>query len=126
MGCDMTGKKLLIVEDDLALRHILTWDFEELGYQVHASGCYAEASDALKTDSFDLALLDYNLPDGVGLDLVASIRKKNPKLPVILYSGMICENNLKHNRLFQKVSFIPKPVTAGSLHKRFMSLNESN
>lgn len=117
------GKRLLIVEDDLPLRRMLTWEFEDLGYRVYASACCAEAIAAVKTRTFDLALLDYNLPDGTGLDLLTLIRRQNPELPVILCSGMVSESNLRQARLFEKVSFVSKPITADNLHERFLLLD---
>lgn len=118
----MTGKRLLIVEDDRSLRHILTWEFQDMGYLVSASDCCTEALGLVQTLKFDFALLDYNLPDGVGLDLLAMIRRKNPKIPVILCSGRVSESNLKETLLSANVSFASKPVTAGSLNKQFKSL----
>ena len=116
------AKRLLIVEDDLPLRRMLTWEFEDLGYRVCASACCSEAIAAVKSRTFDLALLDYNLPDGIGLDLLTLLRQQNPKLPVILCSGMVSESNLKQTLLFEKVSFASKPITAENLHERFLLL----
>jgi len=119
----MRGKRLLIVEDDLSLHRMLTWEFEDLGYSVCAKTSCAEAIAAVKTQQFDMALLDYNLPDGVGLDLLQPIRRQNPGLPVILCSDMVSENIFGQTLPFENVSFVTKPVTAETLHELFLLLN---
>lgn len=108
---------LLIVEDNRALRQMLTWEFEELGYRVTATDCCTAAIQAARSEEVDLGLLDYNLPDGCGMELVDRLHAINPAMQIILCSGYLaaddCDRSLCH--------FEPKPVSAKKLHQLFQS-----
>ena len=57
-----TGKRVLVVEDELMIRMLLADMLEELGYTIAAeAGRLDEALEAAKTAEFDLAILDVNL-----------------------------------------------------------------
>jgi CheY-like chemotaxis protein len=57
-----TGKRVLVVEDELMIRMLLSDMLEELGYTIAAeAGRLDEALEAAKTAEFDLAILDVNL-----------------------------------------------------------------
>jgi CheY-like chemotaxis protein len=57
-----TGKRVLVVEDELMIRMLLADMLEELGYAIAAeAGRLDEALEAAKTAEFDLAILDVNL-----------------------------------------------------------------
>ncbi len=66
--------QLLIVEDDPHLGPLLR-DYLSADYQVFHAATLAEAQNWLGTHSAQLILLDLNLPDGNGLDLVQSLRQ---------------------------------------------------
>lgn len=63
---------VLVVEDELPLRRILTLNLARRGYTVAEAGSVAEASEAIEASGlgFDLILLDINLPDQTGWDLL--------------------------------------------------------
>lgn len=112
-------RSLLIVEDNTALRQMLSLEFDELGYRVMAVGCCAEALQLAHEEKFELALLDYNLPDGVGTDLLTGLRALNPAIQIILCSGMASERKASDALSRGAFSFLAKPVLARSLHRLF-------
>lgn len=63
---------VLLVEDELPLRRILTLNLARRGYTVAEAGSVADAREAIEASgfSFDLILLDINLPDQTGWDLL--------------------------------------------------------
>jgi DNA-binding NtrC family response regulator len=67
---DFAGLNLLVVEDDLMLRKRLVAQFERLHAEVTAAEHVQAARQALAAKAFDFALLDVNLPDGLGTDLL--------------------------------------------------------
>ena len=82
--------KVLVVEDDLADFH---WTLTTLAgmeeYEVsilHAASAEA-ARDLIQTNDFDLALIDYQLPDGHGDELVTALRQRSSRCAPILLSG---------------------------------------
>ncbi len=66
----LTGQEILVVEDESMLRKRLARHLEEQGAAVTVAANLAEARNALESLAFDFALVDVNLPDGYGLDLL--------------------------------------------------------
>lgn len=65
---------ILLLEDDSMIRSGLQYALEQEGYRVVGSAQVKEAQTALMTQSFDLAILDMNLPDGTGFEARESLR----------------------------------------------------
>lgn len=66
----LSSLSLLIVEDDVLLRKQLRAALERLGADVTVAGSLEAAREVLRNLSFDFALVDVNLPDGLGTDLL--------------------------------------------------------
>ena len=66
----LTGLNVLLLDDEPLLRRQLTAALERLGADVVAADCLGAARRLAAEMSFDFALLDVNLPDGLGPDLV--------------------------------------------------------
>ncbi len=80
-------KKILIIEDDVNLGQMLSLHFEDEGYKTqHVPGC-EKARDALQHSVYDLILLDQQLPDGHGIDLLDEITIIPTAPPVIMMTG---------------------------------------
>ncbi len=95
--------KILLVEDDRELGRLIRDELVKKGFEVQWS---QNLEEALLQDEhgFDLAILDLNLPDGSGFDLVKPLH-----CPVIIMSAMSDpENRLKGVEL-GALDFIPKP-----------------
>lgn len=114
--------RLLIVEDDRALRRMLRWEFEELGYQVVTAACCRSALTAAASQKFDLALLDYNLPDGVGTELLAGLQLRIPMLPAVICSGRLGSDDMGQIEHCATSRFVAKPMAASALHEVFVRL----
>jgi len=91
----LSGKRVLIVDDNAANRQILTLQVEAWGMHSRTSGSPVEALDWVRQgDSFDVALLDMQMPGMDGLTLAAEIRREREAragsrapLPVILLTS---------------------------------------
>ena len=72
----MTDKpsKILIVEDDRALNQGLVLSLKNDSYTTFSAFSIKEAREKLTDNTFDLIVLDVNLPDGNGLELCQEIR----------------------------------------------------
>ena len=66
-------KHILLVEDDTALREGLVTALQSDSFTIHAAADLASARRILREHSFDLLLLDVNLPDGSGIDLCREV-----------------------------------------------------
>jgi len=79
---------LLIVEDEPVLAQNLVKAFAGQGFDVEVAGRIADARKLAATRLPDVALLDFRLPDGSGLDLRAPrLVREDPELPVIMMTG---------------------------------------
>lgn len=82
---------ILIIDDDIAVRASLRFLLEQEGYPVAAAESPAEALTVLKAQSVSLIILDLNFSietSGVeGIQLLATIKKEYPSIPVILITG---------------------------------------
>lgn len=78
--------RLLVVDDDAALRETIRDFFELEGYEVVEAGDVAQARDQLARSAPDLVLLDLNMPGGSGLGIVAEQRAVGA-VPIIILSG---------------------------------------
>ena len=68
----------------------------------------------METETFELLLSDVRLPDGNGVALAKLLRKRNPKLPVLLISGYVDDESRK---LLEPSDFtlLAKPLSADAL-----------
>lgn len=67
---NLTGLEILIVEDETLLRKQLSAQLERLGMEVTGTGTLANARQLVSESNYDFVLLDVNLPDGRGTDLL--------------------------------------------------------
>ena len=72
-------RSILVVEDEDPLRRILTLNLARRGYTVAEAGSVAEAEEAIESSglTFDLILLDINLPDQTGWDLLRHLKARD-------------------------------------------------
>ena len=91
-GGSLTGKKILVVDDDAALRDSLS---EQLQLHEEFATALAEtARDALevvKMDYFDAILLDVGLPDMDGREACRLLRKDGVSTPIIMLTGQVSD-----------------------------------
>jgi two-component system OmpR family response regulator len=80
---------VLVVDDDATSRELLAEFLRDAGYDVvSASDCAEAVVAAAGPRTVDLAVLDMNLPDGDGLELLASLRALRPDLRALILSGV--------------------------------------
>ncbi len=77
-------KKILLVDDEEGIHLLYREELEEEGYEVHSALGGAEALDKLPIIAPDLVILDINMPDMNGIEVLRRMKEINPKLPVIL------------------------------------------
>ena len=86
-------KQILIVEDDNLLNKTLAYNLASDDYAITNVLNARAAAEALKAKSFDLVLLDINLPDGNGYDLCRLIK---PEHPCPKKQGILCNTKFWH------------------------------
>ncbi|MCP8937525.1 response regulator [Alsobacter sp. SYSU M60028] len=81
------NETVLLVEDDVDLRSILTDMLRELGYGVLVASDGAEALTLAGRHAFDLALLDFAMPGMTGAETARELKRLHPRLPILFASG---------------------------------------
>jgi CheY-like chemotaxis protein len=85
-------KRILYVEDNVAVRTVRVLMMERDGYEVTSAETAAQAMHAVRDGNIDLAVVDFGLPDARGDELCARLKAAVPGLPVILVSGSVPEH----------------------------------
>ncbi len=106
------GPFILIVEDDAALRRIISQNLTALGYLVFAAGSYAEAQERIAVKPH-LMILDINLPDATGWDVAKFLEQITDPVPIIVISGMPADGN--RMRRFKPLAYLAKPFDMNEL-----------
>lgn len=79
--------KILVVDDEVQIRTLLSRMLELEGYEVCQAGDCRTALKQLEFQSPDVVLCDVFLPDGNGVDLVSSVKKAAPNVEIILLTA---------------------------------------
>lgn len=80
-------ERILVIDDERMIRTLVSRQLRRAGYDcVEAAGA-ADASAALATGSFDLALCDIHMPGKSGVDLAAEIARAHPDTAVVMLTG---------------------------------------
>ena len=110
-------RKILIVEDDKVLNKTLAYNLTADGYEVTSAYSFLDAVERLKKSEFDIALLDINLPDGNGLELLQWIRERLA-LPVIILTANDLEIDIVTGLESGADDYITKPFSLMVLRAR--------
>jgi DNA-binding response OmpR family regulator len=86
-----TEKRILIIDDDGAVRDSLRGVLEAAGYVVCTAKDGQEGVDTIETKHCDLVVLDLNLPVLSGWDVLDLVKAEFPGLPLIILSGELCQ-----------------------------------
>jgi DNA-binding response OmpR family regulator len=102
--------RILVIDDDPMVRRVLSMLLGSAGHSVDAVGRVDAGREMLATGSHDLVLLDLNLRDGNGFDLLTYAREDlRLTVPVIIFSGMQQEANVLRGLGHGAVDFVAKP-----------------
>ncbi len=82
-------QRILLVDDNVHGLKARKMVLEELGYKIVTASHGRDALEQFKPRTFDLVVTDYKMPYVDGLELIASLRKREPDLPIVLISGFV-------------------------------------
>jgi len=102
---------VLIIDDEAAIRESLQLLLEDDGYQVVNAQDGEEGLTLLDTQAVDLVLLDFQLPDRNGLEILKDIRERDPEMSVIMITAYGTPENAVAAIQGGAANFIAKPWT---------------
>ncbi len=114
-------QKLLVVEDDKSIAVGLEYSLGQEGFGVTLCAGVADALEALKTERFDLAVLDLSLPDGSGYDVCRAIKRQGD-MPVIFLTARDDEVSVVMGLDMGADDYITKPFRIRELTSRIRSV----
>jgi PAS domain S-box-containing protein len=107
-----TVKRVLLVEDDLTVGHGLEGLLQSEGYETAWVRTAADVPMAAQRMQPHVAIIDVNLPDGNGVDLIPILRAEHEDLPIVLSTGHV---ELPMSDEKQRILSLLKPYELGEL-----------
>lgn len=117
-------KRILIVEDETAIREFEAINLKRVGYTVVEAGSGEEALDIYDSDfeGFDIALLDISMPGMDGFTLCKELRKRSETLGIIMLTARTQEMDKISGLMLGADDYITKPFSPTELLARVDSL----
>jgi two-component system KDP operon response regulator KdpE len=110
--------RVLVVDDEPAIRRALRPPLVELGFEVIEVSRGEMALDVLRTESFDAVLLDVNMPGIGGIETLRRIRASSPRLPVLMLTVRDGENEKVQALEMGADDYVTKPFGVRELVAR--------
>ena len=114
--------KLLVVEDELDLLNSTCSYLQKADFICESAANFFEAEDKLLSYNYDVVILDINLPDGNGLDLLQHIKDKSPETGVLIVSAKNSLDDKLKGLDLGADDYITKPFHLAELNSRVNSL----
>lgn len=108
--------KILLLEDDITLGNGIKMVLKD--EQVTLVNTLKDAREILKNNEFDLLILDINLPDGSGLDLMKEQKNLNSETPIILLTANDMEIDIVSGLELGADDYITKPFSLAIFRAR--------
>jgi Response regulators consisting of a CheY-like receiver domain and a winged-helix DNA-binding domain len=108
---------ILFVEDNLDTQEIVSMFLQIEGYRVTSAHTAAEALRLVRTQAFDLYLLDNRLPDESGIALCQQLRESDPHTPIIFYSALAYETDKQQALAAGAQGYLTKPCNLTELEQ---------
>jgi len=109
--------RILVVEDEGHVAGFLRDALTEIGYGVTVAAGGADALNKVTDQAPDLVLLDLNLPDMPGFEVLDRLRARLPSLPVVIVSGNIDPMMAEAARALGALDYVTKPVSLDRLNE---------
>ncbi len=107
--------RVLVVDDDAAIRTVVTQALRRAGHEVATADTLAAAARALAAGAPDVLVTDVVLPDGNGLDHLRSVAERFPTLPVIVLSARNTLATAVRATEVGAYEYLPKPFDLDTL-----------
>lgn len=117
------NKKILIVEDDVVFCKLLTRFLSKNGFEVMDAQNGKDAFELMELNDFELAVLDYRLPDITGIEILSKLKEKNTNSRVILITRFGDQEVASKAIAAGADAFISKPINPDELLEVIRNLN---
>lgn len=115
---------ILNVEDEPAISEMVRFALERHGHRVHTTDTPSKAREVMADQNIDLAIVDWMLPGGSGLEFVRAIRRNERfrSLPIIMLTARTDEQDITAGLDAGADDYVTKPFSPRELHSRINAL----
>lgn len=117
---------ILLIEDDRPLNKAISVYFKKEKFYVLSTFNGQEALDILLQNNLDLIILDINLPDLSGFDLIEQIKIINSNIPILILSACDLDSAILHGFNLGAEDYVTKPFNIEILHKKINVILKRN
>ena len=110
-----TGRRVLVVDDEVVAANSVRRTLNRRGFRVDEAFSGREALNRILNEMYDLVLLDMRMPDTNGLELLPTIKKHRPKLPVVMVTGYASIDTAVEAIQRGASDYVAKPFTPDEL-----------
>jgi len=114
--------KVLLAEDNVVNMRVARKFLTKWGIEVHEAVNGLEAVEKFRRDSFDLVLIDLEMPEMDGITALAEIRKVHPDVPAIAFTAAVYEDMRVDLMKKGFMEVVPKPFRPEDLHNKIQKL----
>lgn len=113
--------KVLVVEDDTGVADVVRDTLRADNFVVDVAGTIQDARHFLKVSSYDILVLDWELPDGAGVDLCREIRQTGEPVPILMLTGRSATSDRVQGLDSGADDYLTKPFECSELLARLRS-----
>ncbi len=114
--------KILLVEDDIAVSGMVADGLQAQRHAVDVVGTIQHAQEHLQSFTYDLLILDWELPDGSGVELCTQYRKQRETTPILMLTGKSSINDKLQGLDSGADDYLTKPFSLIELTARVRAL----
>ena len=111
-----TGRKVLVVDDEPVVASSMRRSLNRRGFRVDEAFSGNDALNRILNEMYDLVLLDMRMPDSSGLELLPTIKRHRPKLPVVMVTGYASVDTAVEAIQRGASDYLAKPFTPDELY----------
>ncbi|MGB5724477.1 MAG: sigma 54-interacting transcriptional regulator [Parasphingorhabdus sp.] len=111
----MANKKIILVEDDPSVSHVIITALRADGYDVESCKSIAERDALMASTSYDLLLTDVGLGEGDGISSLDNVKTTHPNIPIIIISAQNTLNTAVRASETGAFEYLPKPFDLDEL-----------
>jgi len=103
----LTGRRILVIDDEESVRMVLATMLQACGAEVATAADGSIGLDMLQQNDYDLVMVDWNMPEMSGLEVIRHVKACKPDVPTIICSGNVNDcadlaTDEKPNSILQK------------------------
>lgn len=118
--------RILLVEDELDIQHVVEHALQGAGYEVHTAGTAAAATQLASRHVYQGLIIDLGLPDLDGIDLILQLRKLGVSSPVLILSARRSVDDRVKGLELGGDDYLTKPFAMAELLARLRNLLKRN